>query len=104
MRNGAAVDRCQGNPLPKTNVGHRKSSVAWMRPKTKAKYAGVVKLADTPDLGSGVFDVQVQILSPAPYRVFIRDFTYEYSIFCLNTVLCMSRRNTFSFAMPVTAW
>ena len=30
---------------------------------------------------------QVQILSFRPYRVFIRDFTYEYSIFCLDTVL-----------------
>ena len=30
------------------------------------KYAGVVKLADTPDLGSGVYDVGVQVPSPAP--------------------------------------
>ena len=26
----------------------------------------MVELADTPDLGSGVFDVQVQVLSSAP--------------------------------------
>ena len=29
-------------------------------------YAGVAELADAPDLGSGVPDVQVQVLSPAP--------------------------------------
>ena len=29
-------------------------------------FAGVAELADAPDLGSGVFDVQVQVLSPAP--------------------------------------
>ena len=28
--------------------------------------AGVAELADAPDLGSGVSDVQVQVLSPAP--------------------------------------
>ena len=26
----------------------------------------MAKLADAPDLGSGIFDVQVQVLSPAP--------------------------------------
>ena len=30
-------------------------------------FAGVAELADAPDLGSGVPDVQVQVLSPAPY-------------------------------------
>ena len=29
-------------------------------------YAGVAELADAPDLGSGVFDVGVQVPSPAP--------------------------------------
>ena len=29
-------------------------------------HAGVAELADAPDLGSGVPDVQVQVLSPAP--------------------------------------
>ena len=29
-------------------------------------YADVAELADAPDLGSGVLDVQVQVLSPAP--------------------------------------
>ena len=28
--------------------------------------AGMAELADAPDLGSGVFDVQVQVLLPAP--------------------------------------
>ena len=31
-------------------------------------YAGVVKLADTIDLGSIAFGVQVQVLSPVPAR------------------------------------
>ena len=29
-------------------------------------YAGMAELADAPDLGSGVHDVQVQVLLPAP--------------------------------------
>ena len=29
-------------------------------------YAGMVELADTPDLGSGGLSVQVQVLLPAP--------------------------------------
>ena len=28
-------------------------------------YAGMAELADAPDLGSGVYDVQVQVLLPA---------------------------------------
>ncbi len=31
--------------------------------------AGVAELADAPDLGSGVLDVQVQVLSPAPLNM-----------------------------------
>ena len=30
------------------------------------KYAGMAELADAPDLGSGVYDVQVQVLLSAP--------------------------------------
>ena len=33
--------------------------------------AAVAKLADAPDLGSGVFDVGVQVPSAAPLRVFL---------------------------------
>ena len=32
------------------------------------KHAGVAELADAPDLGSGGFPEQVQVLSPAPNR------------------------------------
>ena len=34
----------------------------------KYLYAGVAELADAPDLGSGVYDVQVQVLSPVPEK------------------------------------
>ena len=37
-----------------------------MQRKKLNKYAGVAELADALDLGSSVFDVQVQVLSPAP--------------------------------------
>ena len=49
--------------------------------------AGVAELADAPDLGSGISDVQVQVLSPAPYRVFITNLRVGcgHSIsFCLH--------------------
>ena len=36
-------------------------------------YAGVAELADALDLGSSGTPVQVQVLSPAPYRVFLQD-------------------------------
>ena len=32
------------------------------------KYADVAELADSPDLGSGISDVQVQVLSSAPKK------------------------------------
>ena len=41
------------------------------------------------------------VLSLIPYRVFIRDFTYGYSIFYLDTDLCMSRREACSFCYAV---
>lgn len=37
------------------------------------KCAPVAELADAPDLGSGVSDVKVQVLSGAPYRVFLQN-------------------------------
>ncbi len=52
----------------------------------QVQYAGVVKLADTQDLGSCATSVQVQVLSPAPYRVFITNLSVGngHSIsFCL---------------------
>ena len=36
--------------------------------KNRPWYAGMAELADAPDLGSGVPDVQVQVLLPAPCR------------------------------------
>ena len=54
----------------------------------------MAELADAPDLGSGISDVQVQVLLPAPYRVFITDvrntryfFACVYLIFsCLEQI------------------
>ncbi len=42
-------------------------------------YAGVAELADAPDLGSGVPDVQVQVLSPALEKPCI----YKALFFCV---------------------
>ena len=46
------------------------------------KDAGVAELADAPDLGSGVPDVQVQVLSPA--------FAFTFGLECakLKVVSC----------------
>ena len=43
-------------------------------------YAGMVELVDSVDLGSTAKSVQVRVLLPAPYRVFITDLGYEHSI------------------------
>ena len=57
--------------------------------------AGVAELADAPDLGSGISDVQVQVLSPAPYYdvtlIAVRReksprFLGDFSLFC--TIPC----------------
>ncbi len=45
------------------NQGVRRSSRRWV-----TSYAGVAELADALDLGSSVFDVGVQVLSPAPNK------------------------------------
>ena len=42
--------------------------------------AGVVKLADTLDLGSSASRVQVQVLSPAPMEQTTSDVRFE--VFC----------------------
>ena len=58
----------------------------------------MAELADALDSGSnGRKAVQVQVLLPAPYRVFIRDFTYEYSIFYLDTALCTEQAGCLLF-------
>ncbi len=48
-------------------------------------YAGMAELADALDSGSneGSF-VQVQVLLPAPFRVFITDLSYEHSNFLFS--------------------
>ena len=35
-------------------------------PSETSQYAGVAKLVDAPDLGSGAFGVRVRVPSPAP--------------------------------------
>ena len=37
----------------------------------------MAKLADAPDLGSGIFDVQVQVLSPVPSKGYKKDIATE---------------------------
>ena len=41
----------------------------------------MVELVDSVDLGSTAKSVQVRVLLPAPYRVFITDLRYEHSFF-----------------------
>ncbi len=61
-----------------------------------SRLAGVAELADAPDLGSGVFDVGVQVPSPAPkidkFRQRLVDFTFSlftlhYSLFTIHSSL-----------------
>lgn len=50
-------------------------------------FAPVAELADALDLGSSVPDVKVQVLSGAPYRVFLQNLngSERHSVFyCLN--------------------
>ena len=51
------------------------------------KYAGVVELVDSVDLGSSGVAVQVRVLSPAPYRVFITDLTVVDTRFFFSVVV-----------------
>ena len=53
--------------------------------------AGVAELADAPDLGSGVPDVQVQVLSPALYKPCIYKALFFYFVF----------RVAYFFKMPI---
>ena len=39
--------------------------------------AGVAKLVDAPDLGSGAFGVRVRVSSPAPHHFFIAFLPYK---------------------------
>ncbi len=49
-------------------------------------FAGVAELADAPDLGSGVPDVQVQVLSPA--------FTERLQGIYFEAFFCKTERKT----------
>ena len=49
-------------------------------------HAGMVELVDSVDLGSTAKSVQVRVLLPAPYRVFITDLRYEHSFYTLRRV------------------
>ena len=46
----------------------------------------MAELADAPDLGSGGFPVQVQVLSPAPKNSFLT-FSVRKGFFCLGDVV-----------------
>ena len=57
---------------------------------TCINFAGVAELADAPDLGSGVYDVGVRGLSPAPaveHRGKTRDYTLVLSFFFFARVV-----------------
>ena len=67
-------------------------------------FAGMAELADALDLGSSISDVQVQVLLPVPYRVFITKLSFVrtldtfLSLSFLNIVLFVSRFSAlFSF-------
>ena len=50
--------------------------------------ADVAELADAPDLGSGVPDVQVQVLSSAPpYEKWLKTYGFE-PFFCFGKIMC----------------
>ena len=51
------------------NQGVPGSSPGWITIFFLYINADVAELADAPDLGSGVFDVQVQVLSSAPVEI-----------------------------------
>ena len=68
------------------------------------RHAGVAELADALDLGSSVFDVQVQVLSPAPkqynpnqifpvgdgFGLFVYLKKFERSDFCFFAIVFSS--------------
>ena len=61
--------------------------------------AGVAELADALDLGSSVFDVGVQVLSPAPIDSYF-DYIVKVAIFLLiyliaNDIICRIRSKCF---------
>ena len=93
----------KGDIIAASDVGHRKSHAERGCLK-EIKYAGVAELADALALGASVTDVQVQVLSPAPYRVFIRDLTLwilDFSIW--YGFMLGGRFSPAPFVMPFSA-
>ena len=72
MGGGLAIERTKLLPQNKTNIRFCKKCLTFHKRLhiivmfSKKEYAGVAELADALDLGSSVFHVQVQVLSPAP--------------------------------------
>ena len=83
-----------------------KTDLLVIRERFFLNYAGMAELADAPDLGSGVHDVQVQVLLPAVNEFFLfHMFPFSSGDFCSiiihgtrysecglknNNILCMS--------------
>ena len=72
-----------------------------VKPTDIAYALHLVRTVDTNGFWSHLF---VSLRSGIPYRVFMRNFTYEHSIFYLDTVLCRSQAGCLLFfIMPFSA-
>ena len=60
-------------------------------------FAGVAELADAPDLGSGVPDVKVQVLSPAPSKGYKKDVAQETPDFIGGFAVSTAEKTTSDF-------
>ena len=72
-------------------------AVPRARMQKQIKYAGVAELADAPDLGSGVPDVKVQVLSPAQSKGYKKDVAQETPDFIGGFAVSTAEKTTSDF-------